>query len=116
MRQLIFYFCGLALTCQIACAHTLKTPMPQEHEVEERINRVINGLLPETAVENQFGEASSLKDRMAYYRTPGLSIAVIDNYKIAWARGFGFKKAGKKAPVTNSTLFQAASISKPILR
>ena len=51
---------------------------------------------------------------MAYYHTPGVSIAVVNNYKVEWARGFGVREQGKRDPVTETTLFQAASISKPI--
>ena len=44
----------------------------------------------------------------------GLSIALIRDAKIYWARGFGFKDASTKAPVDLSTMFQAASLSKPV--
>jgi CubicO group peptidase (beta-lactamase class C family) len=45
---------------------------------------------------------------------PGASIALIKNYQIEWARGFGLKNKAKKERVTGNTLFQAASISKPV--
>lgn len=82
--------------------------------VEQRIERVINGLLPDTPFEGQYGTRASLKSRMAHYHTPGLSIAVIKDYKIDWARGFGVAEHEEKTPVTENTLFQAASISKPV--
>jgi len=84
------------------------------NKVERRIERVINGLLPETALDNQYGPKASLTNRMAYYHTPGVSIAVVKDFKIDWARGFGVKEWGKRSPVTETTLFQAGSISKPI--
>ena len=52
---------------------------------------------------------------MNHYRIPGLSIAVINNGKIEWAKGYGVKENGTDDPVTVTTLFQAASISKPIV-
>src|SRR5262245_33649792 len=79
-----------------------------------RINRVLNGLLPDSPFRNQFEAKASLKDRMAYFHTPGLSIAVVNDYKIEWARGFGVKEWGKPAPVTEDTMFQAGSVSKPM--
>jgi CubicO group peptidase (beta-lactamase class C family) len=82
--------------------------------VERRIERVVNGLLPETSLQNQFGPKASLHDRMARFHTPGVSIAVVNNNQIEWARGFGVKEWGKSAPVTERTLFEAGSISKPI--
>jgi CubicO group peptidase (beta-lactamase class C family) len=45
--------------------------------------------------------------RMAALHVPGASIAIIDGYRIVWAKGFG-------AGITPETRFQAASISKPV--
>lgn len=102
-------------TC--GCSDLLSAPSSSAQtrdEVERRIERVINGLLPETARDNQYGPKASLKDRMAHYHTPGVSIAVVNNYRIDWARGFGVREWGKRSPVTETTLFQTASVSKPI--
>ncbi|MGC1644379.1 MAG: serine hydrolase, partial [Candidatus Sulfotelmatobacter sp.] len=51
---------------------------------------------------------------MELYKCPGLSVAVIDNFRIAWAKGYGVTEAGTQTPVTVHTLFQAGSISKPV--
>src|SRR5206468_10781216 len=48
------------------------------------------------------------------YKDPGLTVAVIDGYKIAWTKAYGTTELGGKAPVTTKTLFQAGSISKPV--
>jgi len=45
---------------------------------------------------------------------PGLSISIIDEAKLAWRRGFGVKDAASRAPVTDETVFEAASMSKPV--
>src|SRR5437899_10746229 len=45
---------------------------------------------------------------------PGMSVAVSDGYRIAWAKGYGVAELGGKVPVTTRTLFQAGSISKPV--
>lgn len=50
---------------------------------------------------------------MATLHVHGVSIAVIHNGRIAWARGFGVERVGGP-PVTAETLFQAGSISKPV--
>ena len=70
------------------------TASPTQAEVEKRIARVTNGLLPDTAFENRYGPQASLKERMAFHHTPGLSIAVVNNHQIEWARGFGVKEQG----------------------
>lgn len=56
----------------------------------------------------------TLKQLMDIYKLPGLSVAVIDNYKIVWAKGFGVTEIGGSKPVTTKTLFQAGSISKTV--
>jgi len=45
---------------------------------------------------------------------PGLSIAVIRDYKIEWAKGYGWADTEEERKVTTDTRFQAASISKSI--
>jgi CubicO group peptidase (beta-lactamase class C family) len=56
----------------------------------------------------------TLAERMRHYHVPGVSIAVIQGGTIAWARGYGVLDVTSKAPVTAKTLFQAASLSKPV--
>jgi CubicO group peptidase (beta-lactamase class C family) len=51
---------------------------------------------------------------MTHYKVPGVSIAVIENFKVAWAKAYGVKDVETKEPVTETTLFQAGSISKPV--
>ena len=82
--------------------------------VEQRIERIINNLLPATALQGKFGSPKNLYERLAHYYTPGISIAVINDFEIEWARGFGVCEAGTTREVTPDTLFQAASISKPV--
>src|SRR5689334_16515192 len=55
----------------------------------------------------------SLRQLMELYNVPAVSVAVIEDSKIAWAKGFGTIGAGSTAAVTTKTLFQAGSISKP---
>lgn len=54
----------------------------------------------------------SLEERMRAYGVPGVSVAVVHDGKLAWARGWGVRDANTCAPVTTETHFQAASISK----
>jgi hypothetical protein len=45
---------------------------------------------------------------------PGVSIALIQRGKAIWVHGFGVKEAGTSQPVTGETVFEAASLSKPV--
>ena len=56
----------------------------------------------------------SLEKLMELYQDPGFSVAVIEDYKIVWAKAYGVTDAGSHSPVTTTTLFQAGSISKPV--
>lgn len=55
-----------------------------------------------------------LEERMQELGAPGVSIAVVDEWRVVWARGFGRRIVTADAPVTPATLFQAASIGKAI--
>jgi CubicO group peptidase (beta-lactamase class C family) len=57
---------------------------------------------------------AALTAAMRAHQVPGASIALIEDYRIAWAEGFGVVAAGRDQPITPTTLFQAASISKPV--
>ena len=45
---------------------------------------------------------------------PGLSIALIRETRVFWHQSFGVKSAETKEPVRESTVFEAASLSKPV--
>ncbi len=51
---------------------------------------------------------------MAHYQVPGVSIAVIRNNSIEWAKGYGYRDVERKLPVDTHTMFEAGSISKPV--
>ena len=80
--------------------------------VEEKIKQVENNLAGWVQIGNN--DRWNLAERMKKYGINGVSIAVVHNYKIEWARGYGFADISEKRPVTEATLFQAASISKSL--
>jgi CubicO group peptidase (beta-lactamase class C family) len=53
-------------------------------------------------------------DLMKKDGVPGLSMAVIRGGKTTWVHGFGTKEAKTDQPVTGDTVFEAASLSKPV--
>jgi CubicO group peptidase (beta-lactamase class C family) len=81
---------------------------------DERISRIEHGLLLESTLLSEIPERKTLLERLDYYRVPGLSVAVINDSKLEWARGYGVRETGNPLSVEPDTLFQAGSISKPV--
>ncbi|MFO7601877.1 MAG: serine hydrolase domain-containing protein [Candidatus Desulfacyla sp.] len=84
------------------------------YDVQSRIDAVEN--TPIAAVIHTGSEPAgmSLSERMQHYQVPGVSISVINNGEIEWAKGYGVLEAGGTQPVTPDTVFQACSVSKPV--
>jgi CubicO group peptidase (beta-lactamase class C family) len=108
MRMLVSgRFALMALACCLARSAVAQNTSLASAEVEQHIQRVTSGLTGD-----EHG-THTLADRMNELKIPGVSIAVIHQGKIEWARGFGVRSVGG-SPVTADTMFQAGSISKPL--
>ena len=83
-------------------------------DVEQRIQHVITGLTGGVVIKGNEHATQTLANRMKELRVPGVSIAVIHQGKIEWARGFGVRSLGGPTIFTADTVFQAGSISKPL--
>jgi len=102
----------LALACLSAGA--AQHPKSKDVALEARVHRVEHGLLPSVLIQGAPPAPMELAERMRFYKVPGVSVAVIAEGRVEWARGYGVKEAGKSDPVTPDTMFQAGSISKPV--
>ena len=85
----------------------------QNNQVKDRTRQVENNLIPYVPV-NGF-PTWNLSERMKHYGVQGVSIAVINNFKVEWAKGYGMADTLKKQPVTTETMFSAGSISKLLM-
>ena len=79
-----------------------------------QIQNIENGLMEPFHLQGTPVETFTLLDRMKKYQVPGVSMALIDNGKIAWVKTWGVCDVNSAEPVTPDTLFQAASMSKPV--
>ncbi len=101
------------LLCKLLLAvYLVPTLSFGQSNLDAHIKRVEQGLLPAVLVKND--PSWSIAERMKFYKVPGLSIAVIKDFKIDWARAYGLKDVGSNEPVSTDTLFQAGSISKSV--
>jgi len=95
-------------------ARVAEQQAPISDTVAARIARVEQGLLPGIVIAGRPLPTTTLADRMAALKTPGVSVAVINDGVIEWVKAYGVTEAGTSTAVTPRTLFQAASISKPV--
>ena len=80
--------------------------------IEEKIRQVETNLSGWASVEGE--KPWTIADRMKQLNINGLSIAVINDNQIEWLKTYGWADVTEKRPVTEKTLFQAASISKSL--
>jgi CubicO group peptidase (beta-lactamase class C family) len=98
----------------VACAHgDVRTEAAGRDQVA-RIERVEKGLPAIPGAGTEPALQLDLEQSMRRFQVPGLSIAVIDHFRIVWAKGYGVKEAGSRVPVTVRTIFEAGSISKAV--
>jgi CubicO group peptidase (beta-lactamase class C family) len=107
----LLFTCALKTDAQSQTS--IRSPSKQEDQ-ETRVRRVETAVVDLPMGEGQAPLRMDLLQSMKLYNVPGLSIAVIDDYKMVWAKGYGVIETGSSTPVTPKTLFQAGSISKPV--
>jgi CubicO group peptidase (beta-lactamase class C family) len=107
--KLRFCYVGLLLVRAIIFADSANGQSTADH-----IHAVETSLSSAEAISGHPQPPMNVAERMAYYRVPGASVAVIHRGKIEWARGYGVLDIGGPS-VTAETLFSAASISKTLI-
>ncbi len=99
-QVIVFFFCCLLL-------------LPVFGQNSEQSD-VENGLLRRYRFEKTTPETFNIHSRMAHYNVPGVSIAILKDGALAWAKGYGTANSETGTIVDEHTLFQAGSISKPL--
>jgi CubicO group peptidase (beta-lactamase class C family) len=92
----------------------LACPRIAEAQNDAQGKKVVAGLEDKYYITGTPRMSHSLAERMRFFRVPAVSIAVIDNYRVAWAYAAGLRDVASHSLATTSTLFQAASMSKPV--
>jgi len=75
---------------------------------------VVQGAQPPTASPARVSDAVAVQALLKQFNVPGVSIAVIKDFKVTAAYAYGLADVDTAARVTPDTMFQAASISKPV--
>jgi CubicO group peptidase (beta-lactamase class C family) len=110
--SLLILFFGFAIVLFQSCENQIGE---QENidafpsEVKEIENNLANRIHLDS-----ISQTYSIVERMKEYKVPGLSITVVSDGKIRWSKGYGIANSEIQSLINHETLFQAASISKPI--
>lgn len=71
--------------------------------------------IPNSQIDAAIASLDGIADTtMAKTGVPGMAIAVVHDGEVVYAKGFGVRKAGADGAVDADTIFQVASVSKPI--
>ncbi len=103
-RKLVLRLAGVTAILAAALG-AAEAPPPEIQQVE-------HGLRPAVLLKGD--KTWTIEERMRFHKVPGVSIAVFGSGRILWAKAYGLADADAMTPATDATLFQAASISKPV--
>ncbi|HLS79367.1 MAG TPA: serine hydrolase [Nocardia sp.] len=85
----------------------------RQHEVSP--NAVAGVAIPEGQIDRAVGELDRLAgELMADSGIPGMAVAVVHHGEVVYSKGFGVRDVTTGEPVGASTVFQLASVSKPL--
>jgi CubicO group peptidase (beta-lactamase class C family) len=81
---------------------------------------VVTGVQAQTAPLAEHPEVASstrlfdawIGSQMAYRGLPGMSVGIVDDHDLIWAKGFGYSDVEKKIPATPHTIYRVASVTK----
>jgi len=88
--------------------------MVKEKDYLDSISAIENGLTGSVLIDGEEPKYFSIQERMEHHNIPGVSIAFFENGEIKWTKSYGFADKENTRAVDVNTLFQAASISKPV--
>lgn len=106
---LVIFFVCLSVSTNNLCAQKPAKTAPTEDSAA-LIAQIEGAQIPD----RQGLDGMTLQEVMRLFHCPGLSIAVIQDFKVQWVKAYGVMDVKTNSPVQTDTLFQAASISKPI--
>jgi len=113
VRSKLLLASTIGYLCASSFGQSISSPKSGSVTAQEHLEKVISCLPPPVIVKGDQPSCAALTQRMNDLHVSGVSIAVIHNGSIEWTRGFGVARTGGP-PVTEETLFQAGSISKPV--
>lgn len=113
--SMLFWYCFLtAFAAKALQQNNVHSNSPTQLNHSVLIKQFESGLKPRYGAANEPAVNWRLAERMDFYKVPSLSIAVAIDGKLAWAKAYGETVKGSGERADNNTLFQVASLSKPV--
>jgi len=108
--------CIVALACAPAGTPSGGSPPADlaSGDPEANIARITSSLRPAVRIAGRDHPPVGLEARMAQLDLPAVSVAVVRDGRVEWAQAWGEADPATGEPATAGTLFQAASMSKPV--
>ena len=110
-KRIIF---GAFLLCAASCSKHGENAIsaPPTTTLTEKIAHLETKLTPPSRLWNQSPARETLVERMRHHNVPGVSIAIIEDNEVVWAKGYGKRRAGSDETVDTETVFSVGSLSK----
>lgn len=102
------------LRWQSAVLVALLTALPTVSRAQDDAKAIMARIESPQVPDRQGLDGLSLTDLLQRLRVPGVSIAFIKDFRIHWVKSYGVADVESGRLVDSATLFQAASISKPV--
>lgn len=101
----------LFLSILVSCGNEKKVDTVS---LDERISRIENGLEPSFQIIGNSVSKFNIEERLKELGIPGVSIAVLNNGDIEWAKAYGYADISEDRKMNTETMLLAGSISKPV--
>ena len=105
---------SICLSSMFGCYQSVTVQSPDIKPTETtEAQELQRGLAEQIRITGQEVDFQTLKQRLAHYHVPGVSVAFMRNGQLAWTLHSGVKDVTSALPIDDATVFQAGSISKP---
>ncbi len=111
MRMSVAVWSGVIVSLLAVLVPSSPSQVVEDLPNQKRIREFETGLRGPTGTTDE-NARWKLEDRMAYHQVPGVSVAVIRDGRLAWAKGYGVRQKGSKGSIDTQTVFSVGSVSK----
>ena len=113
MKNILLLIFIVSIGCTTPDSKKEKLAKDINNQSELRIENIEENLVPIHFLKS-YSNVMSIPEMMGKDRVPGVSIAFIENGNISWQKTYGYSNLYDSLPVTTKTLFNGASLSKPV--